>query len=151
MVKLLTIFESNLSDEPLLPPCKRFPRSGQGQFGWIAPPQPLQTVQESASHGHAVVEARRVFQRGDRVEPTPQTGVRLPNLSQESTSVAQQKWLRRQKRQWFSLDHQRQIKQVARRDAIATVIHLLGNDLCSRFHFDGAASDVPGVVSENGK
>ena len=79
--------------------------------------------------------------------------MRLPNLSQKSTTVAQQKWLRSQKLQRFALDHQRQIKQVARRDAVATVIHLLGDDLGSRFHFDGAALDIPdfsGVIQQIG-
>ena len=34
--------------------------------------------------------------------------MRLPNLSQERTPVAQQKWLSRKKLQRLSLDHQRQ-------------------------------------------
>lgn len=54
----------------------------------IAPSPSLQTVQKLTRHRHAVVEARRVFQRGDGVERGPQAGMRLSNLGQEGTAVA---------------------------------------------------------------
>ena len=72
--------------------------------------KPLQAFQEFARHSHAVIEAWRVFQRSDSVKSSSQTGMRLPNLSQEDIPMAQQEWLRRQKLLRLSLDHKRQIK-----------------------------------------
>ncbi len=88
LVKLLIISSSESVRQTVQQPCIPFPLTRQGQLGSVEPPELLQAVQESASRGHAVVEARRVFQRGDSVERSLQNGVRLANLGQESIPMA---------------------------------------------------------------